>query len=227
MAGQVDKVRKRFGIGRVALVGDRGMLTTGRLRENLEPVRLDWISALRSRDIHKLLKTAGPAATPLDPEVLIPDAVAEITSLDLPGERLLVCLNPRLREECWRKRENLLKATEETLAVIAAAAAHRKPEPANRDQTMKTIGREANQRKMDKAEVSESATAKADTRQNPDGLPVYSMTTLLADLGTLTLNEVTLPDNPDHTFPLMTKPTELQQRAFELLDIDPAKNATM
>ena len=51
--------------------------------------------------------------------------------------------------------------------------------------------------------------------------------TLLADLATLTMNEVTLPGSPDHAFPLMAKPTELQSRAFELLDIDPAKDVAM
>ena len=80
---------------------------------------------------------------------------------------------------------------------------------------------------VEKAEVSESAKAKADTKRTPDGLPVHSMTTLLADLATLTLNEVTLPGSPDHAFPLMAKPTELQCRAFELLDIDPAKDGSI
>ncbi len=109
VAGQVDKVRKRFGIARVALVGDRGMLTTARIRRDLEPAGLDWISALRTADIRKLLKAAGPGVpAPLAPEALVPDAVAEITGPDFPGERLMVCLNPRLREERRRKREDLL-----------------------------------------------------------------------------------------------------------------------
>ena len=80
---------------------------------------------------------------------------------------------------------------------------------------------------VEKAEVAESAKAKADTKRTPDGLPVHSFTTLLSDLATLTLNEVTLPGSPDHAFPLMAKPTELQSRAFELLDIDPAKDVAM
>ena len=148
VARQVDKVRKRFGIDRVAMVGDRGMLTTARIREDLEPAGLDWISALRTADIRKLLKAADPA--PLEPEALVPDAVAEITGPDFPGERLMVCLNPRLRQERRRKREDLLKATEETLEAIAATAAHRKPGPANRDQAMKAVGRQANRRKVEK-----------------------------------------------------------------------------
>ncbi len=71
------------------------------------------------------------------------------------------------------------------------------------------------------------ARAKTDTKLTPDGLPIHSFMTLLADLATLTLNEVTLPGSLDHAFPLMAKPTELQNRAFELLDIDPAKDVAM
>ena len=120
VASQVDKVRKRFGIGRVALVGDRGMLTTARIREDLEPAGLDWISALKTGDIRKLLREgADGAPAPLVPEALVPDAVAEVTGPDFPGERLMVCLNPRLRQERARKREELLKATEEALEAIA------------------------------------------------------------------------------------------------------------
>ena len=73
------------------------------------------------------------------------------------------------------------------------------------------------------ARVSESAKAKADSKRTADGLPVHSFTTLLADLATLTLNEATVPASPDHGFPVFTQPTQLQARAFELLEIDPAK----
>ena len=61
----------------------------------------------------------------------------------------------------------------------------------------------------------------------PDGLPVHSLTTLLADLTTLTLNEMTLPGSPDHAFPLLTTPMELQHMAFELLEVDPARDVAM
>ena len=260
----------------------------------------------------------------------------------------MVCLNPRLREERARKREELLKATEETLEAIAAAAARRKPGPANRDRTIKAQGREANRRKVEKhfdiamhdagmdwarnrdrieaearldgvyvvrtsldsaaigpeaavedckslasverafltmkasrlrvrpvlvysedhvrahvflcmlacyvewhmrralapilfedddregararrsspvepARVSERAKAKAADKRTPDGIPVHSLTTLLADLATLSLNEATVPAGPGHGFPVFAQPTELQGRAFDLLEIDPAK----
>ena len=110
---QIDKIRRRFGLGRVALAGDRGMITSVRIREELRPAGLDWISALKSGDIRKLAKG------PLTPDVPVPDAVAEIASPDFPGERLMVCFNPRLRDERRRKRGELLRATEDRLEEIA------------------------------------------------------------------------------------------------------------
>ncbi len=76
---------------------------------------------------------------------------------------------------------------------------------------------------VEPARASEAAEAKADGRLTPDGLPVHGLTTLLADLGTLTLNEATVPGTPDHTFPVFPQPTRLQSRALGLLEIDPAK----
>ena len=129
---QVEWIRKRFGIARIALVGDRGMLTTARIREDLQPAGLDWISALKSRDLRKLVAAPGPARkgppgqAPVTADSLVPDAVAEITSPDFPGERLLLCLNPRLRAERRRKREELLQTTERSLAEIASSVRHKR-----------------------------------------------------------------------------------------------------
>ena len=278
--------------------------------------------------------------------------MAGITGPDFPGERLMVCLNPRLRDGRRRKREELLQETERTLAEIAAAAARGKPGQANRDRTLKALGREASRRKTDRrfdiavgdggmdwkrsperiaeearldgihlvgasldaasmgaeaavedcrslarverafrtlktsrleirpvracsenrvrahvfmcmlacyvewhmrrrlapmlsgdgdregaraqrsppvepAEVSDSAKAKAAARRAPDGLPANGMDTLPAGLATLTLNEVALPGNPDHAFTMPARPTPLQDRAFGLLEIDPASGVAM
>ncbi len=143
VAGRADRIRSRFGIDRVALAGDRGMTATARIREDLEPAGLDWISALKTSDIRRLPREgADGAPAPLEPEAPVPDAVAETAGPDFPGERLMVCLNPRLREERARKREELLQAAEETLSGIAAAAARGRPGPANRDRTMKALGAE-------------------------------------------------------------------------------------
>ena len=347
LAVQVDKLRSRFGISRVALVGDRGMVTTSRIREDLEPSGLDWISALRNVDIRRLLRSGGGDA-PLVPEALLADAVAEISSPDFPGERLMVCLNPRLRAERSRKREDLLQATQAELGRIAGLAVRSRPGPALRDRINRALGRTANRRKVarlfdietgndgmrwsrneeriaaearldgiyvirtsldadaigaaeaveaykslsqverafrlmktsrlevrpvhvysagrvrahvflcmlalyvewhlrrrlapllygeddpqgaralrnspvQKALVSESARKKAATKRTAEGFPVHGMTTLLADLATLTLNEVMLPKSPDHVFEMLAQPTPLQRRALELLEIDPAR----
>ena len=303
----------------MALVGDRGMVTTARIREDLQPASLDWISALTTKGIRKLLKAPKQAqAPPLRPGELLPDTVAEIQSPDFPGERLLVCLNPRLREERARKREDLLRTTEHLLENIAAAIRHSRLR--GRDNINRRVGRDANRKKVEKhfditatddelswtrrheriaaeaqldgiyvvrtslapeaigseaaveaykslsrveqsfrsikdllevrpvfvytpdhvrahvflcmlahyvqwhmrqrlapllfedddrpaaraarnspvepATVSPRAKAKADTRRTPDGYPVHSFRTLLDDLATLTLNEVTLPEVP-------------------------------
>ena len=150
VASQVEKVRRRFGIHRVALVGDRGMLTTARIREDLKTAGLDWISALKTGDLRKLLAPAAGAAPPLDPGALVPDAVAEITSPDFPKERLVVCLNPRLREERRRKREALLEATEETLSEIRAMVRRKGSRLRGAAAIGRRVGREANRRKVEK-----------------------------------------------------------------------------
>ena len=343
VASQVARIRKRFRIQQVALVGDRGMLTTARIRDDLQGAGLDWISALRSRDIRKLLDRAPDNARLEDMD---DDAVAEVASEDFPGERLMVCLNPRLRKERARKRNDLLEATENVLREIARTAARARPGPDNRDRINKALGARANRWKMrkhfrikvrddaliwerdraavadearldglyvirtsldpdsvspaqavdaykslarierafrnlkasrleirpvfvrtvdhvrahvflcmlalhlewhmrqvlapmlfedddreaarasraspvEKAQTSQSAKLKADTKTTADGMPVHSMTTLLADLATMTLNKVSLPGRPDSAFHTVAKPTPVQAKAFELLEVKP------
>ena len=118
VASQVTKVKDRFGITRVVLVGDRGMLTAARLREDVRPEGLDWITALRAPQVKKLVRDGDLQLTLFDVQDL-----AEITSPDFPGERLVACMNPFLEAERARKRESLLAATEADLAKIAAACA--------------------------------------------------------------------------------------------------------
>ena len=150
VASQVEKVRDRFGIQRVALVGDRGMLTAARIREDLKTAELDWISALRTGDLRKLLEPVAGAAPPLDPGALVPDAVAEITSPDFPEERLVVCLNPRLREERRRKREALLEATDKTLSEIRAMVRRKGSRLRGAAAIGRRVGRDANRSKVEK-----------------------------------------------------------------------------
>jgi hypothetical protein len=118
VASQVDKLKDRFGLGKVVLVGDRGMLTAARLREDVAPAHLDWITALRAPQVKALVRD-GDLQLTLSGQA----DLAEITSPDFPGERLIACMNPFLEAERARKREALLAATEADLGKIAAACA--------------------------------------------------------------------------------------------------------
>jgi hypothetical protein len=118
VASQVDKLKDRFGITKVVLVGDRGMLTAARLREDVRPAHLDWITALRAPQVKALVRDGDLQLTLFDTQDL-----AEIASPDFPGERLVACMNPFLEAERARKRESLLAATEAELEKIAAACA--------------------------------------------------------------------------------------------------------
>jgi len=113
LAVQITKIKERFGLTRVVLVGDRGMIAQSRIDEDLKPAGLDWITALRSSAIRQLLD-AGAFQLDLFDE----RDMAAITSPDYPGERLMVCRNPELAKRRAWKREQLLAATEEDLRAI-------------------------------------------------------------------------------------------------------------
>ena len=117
VAAQVTKLRERFGIERIAWVGDRGMLTSTRIEQVLKPQGMDWISSLRSPQIMLLASELGP----FQPSLFDERNLVEVTSEHFPGERLVVCRNPLLATERSRKREELLGATEADLGKIAAA----------------------------------------------------------------------------------------------------------
>ena len=337
---RIDKIRRRFGLGRVALVGDRGMITNARVREELEPAGLDWISTLKSADIRKLMK--GPPAA----DAPVPDAVAEIASPDFPGERLMVCFNPRLRDERRRKRGELLDAMEGRLEEIRRAAGSRGSRLRGREAIARRVGEGTGRLKVAKhfdikcedgglswsrrqdridreaaldgiwvvrtslgaasigaseavdacrslarveqafrqiktgrprtgpvfvrseahvrahvflcmlachvewhmrrrlapvlfdeddpeaararraspvepAKPSPSARDKAAHKRAPDGTAAHSLHTLLADLSTVALNDVSVGGSG--IFPVVTTPTPGQRKAFELLGVDPAK----
>jgi len=116
LAAQVAKLKKRFGLSRVVLVGDRGMITEARIEEDLIPAGLDWLTALRAPAIQALAADDGPLQLSFFDE----RDMAEITSPDYPRERLIVCRNKALAAERARKREELLAATEADLARIKA-----------------------------------------------------------------------------------------------------------
>jgi transposase len=122
VAPQVEKLQKRFNLKRIVLVGDRGMITDARIREDLSKVQgLDWITALRAPAIAALVEGGLLQLSLFDDKDL-----AEITAPEYPRERLVVCKNPLLAEERTRKRRELLEATERQLATIARAVARDK-----------------------------------------------------------------------------------------------------
>ena len=114
---QVAKLHQRFGLRQVVLVGDRGMITSARIREDFpDGSGISWITALRATSIQKLASDGALQVSLFDQTDL-----AEIAHPDYPQERLMACFNPLLAEERSRKREDLLQATEKQLENIAAA----------------------------------------------------------------------------------------------------------
>ena len=344
LAAQVDKLKRRFDLAHVVLVGDRGMITQARIDEDIKPAGLDWITALRAPQIRALLDAGAFQLSLFDER-----DIASITADDYPGERLIVCRNPDLAVARRRKREDLLAATERDLAVIQnavrrarqAAARQGRDRPRGRrrhrqvqdgqalrthhhrhrlllrPQARRQIAAEARldgiyvvrtslaakaldddasvraykslaqverafrsiktvdlqirpifhwlaprvrahvlpvharlSRRMAharnasprcsmtmttrrpprrsratvvaKAQRSPAALAKQTCGTTPDGLPVHSFQSLLADLATLAQNTVTTALNASHEFILHTRPTAIQQKAFDLLGINPA-----
>ena len=145
VAAQVDKLKRRFGIAKVVLVGDRGMLTAARLREDLGPAGLDWITALRAPQVKALVRDGALQLSLFDQTDL-----AEITHPDYPGERLVACMNPLLEAERARKRESLLVATEADLAKIAAATQRARRPLRGKDKIALRLGRVLDRRKVAK-----------------------------------------------------------------------------
>ena len=114
LAAQIRKVRRTFGLRSIALVGDRGLLTGARIRDEIEPAHMDWISALGTHGLRRLVREGDrfPAPGPAY-------AFAEVDSSAYPGERLVVCYNPALAARRRAKRHNLLAQVEERLAALA------------------------------------------------------------------------------------------------------------
>jgi hypothetical protein len=342
LATQIAKLKERFGLSRVVLVGDRGMITSARIRDELKPAGLDWITALRAPQIRTLLETGAFQLSLFDERDL-----AEITAPEFPGERLVVCKNPLLAEERARKREDLLQATEAALAKLADQIT-RGTGPKGQDKIARAVGRIENRYKLAKlfditvaedgftfgrnhariadearldgfyvirtsvednamvadnvvgaykglarverafrslktvdlhlrpihhwlaprmrahvflcmlachvewhmrerlkpmlfddedpaaaarqrasivapAQPSPAALRKRASKLAANGLPVHSFQSLLRDLATCTLNEMTTTLNPGYSFTLVATPTPTQAQAFSLLAVDPAK----
>ena len=146
VSDQVTKLRQRFGLQRVILVGDRGMITSARIRENLQPAPgIEWITALRAPAIKKLASDGVLQLSLFDNRDL-----AEITHPDFPGERLIACFNPLLAEERARKRPELLTATEKELEKIAVATRRKKRPLRGKQNIGLRVGKVLNRYKMGK-----------------------------------------------------------------------------
>lgn len=339
LAAQVDKLKQRFGLDHVVLVGDRGMITQARLTEDVKPAGLDWITALRAPAIKELVTGGALQLSLFDDRDM-----ASITSPDFPGERLIVCRNPDLAEDRTRKRQDLLAATERDLARIQTAVSRKRNPLRGAAQIALAVGAVIEKHKMRKhfdltiadasftfarktdaiiaeastdgiyivrtnlaaevlsdeatvrsykslsqverafrciktvdlhvrpvhhwladrvrahvflcmlayylewhmrrtlapllfddtdkeaaeaarksvvasAQRSPAAIRKQTTGVTPDGMPVHSFQTLLADLGTLARNTIVTAIAPDHELTVFTRPTPIQRKAFELTEI--------
>ncbi|MEE9601653.1 MAG: IS1634 family transposase [Thermoguttaceae bacterium] len=142
---QVTKLRERFALSRVILVGDRGMLTQTQIDTLKEHPELGWISALRSGSIRRLMASGDLQRSLFDETNL-----AEIRSPEFPGERLMACYNPLLADERGRKREELLAATEKELAKLARQVSRRTKRPMGQTEIALKAGRIVNRFKVAK-----------------------------------------------------------------------------
>ena len=121
LAPQIEKLKQRFRLDHVVLVGDRGMITEARISDDVRPAGLDWITALRAPAIKALCESGALQLSLFDERDM-----ARITTPEFPGERLIVCRNPDLAALRRGKREDLLAATERDLGRIKTAVARRR-----------------------------------------------------------------------------------------------------
>ncbi|HEX3403516.1 MAG TPA: IS1634 family transposase [Acetobacteraceae bacterium] len=339
LAPQIEKLKQRFHLDHVVLVGDRGMMTQARITDDVKAAGLDWITSLRAPAIKDLLNSGTLQLTLFDQRDM-----ASITSPDFPGERLVVCRNPELAAERSRKRDDMLTATEKDLARIQAAVARKRdplrgateialkvgevidtykmkkhfdleitdtafsfakktakiaaeaatdgiyvvrtslPEatladadtvrsykslalverafrclktvdlhvrpvyhwladrvrghvflcmlayylewhmrqrlaPMLFDDTDKEAAQAQRRSVVTQAQRSKAAITKHMTGRTEDGLPVHSFQSLLADLATLARNTITTAITPHYPLTMLTRPTPVQQKAFDLLGL--------
>jgi transposase len=177
VATQVNKLRQRFGLSDMVLIGDRGMITSARIREDLPASHgIQWISALRATQIQKLAAGGQLQMSLFDQTDLV-----EIAHPDFPGERLIACFNPLLAEERARKRPDLLTATEKQLEKIAAATQRPKRPLRGKQNIGLRAGKVLNRYKMGKhfqLRIEEDSfhyerkTANIEREQNLDGIYV-------------------------------------------------------
>jgi len=339
LATQIEKLKQRFRLDRVVMVGDRGMITQARITDEIKSAGLDWITALRAPAIKGLLQSGALQLSLFDQR-----DIASITTPAFPNERLVVCRNPDLAAERSRKREELLAATERDLARVQAAVVRKRAPLRGAAEIALAVGAVINRHKMAKhfeinisdaafsfarktaeiaaeaaidgiyvvrtnlpaetcddattvrsykslalverafrclktvdlqvrpvyhwladrvrahvllcmlayylewhmrqglapmlfedadkqaaetlrtsvvaqAQRSPAAVQKQTTKSTPDGLPVHSFQTLLADLATIAQNTIVTAITPKYPLTMVTRPTPTQHKAFQLLGL--------
>ena len=163
---QIETLRKRFGVGRFVLVGDRGMLTSAQIEKLRELGSCGWISCLRSTDIRKLLESRGQTDAPLFDQ----KNLAELSHPDFPGERLVACFNPLLAMDRARTRTELLEATEKLLAKVAGQVARRTDKPLSAAQIGQKVGRVIGRYKVAKHFAMEIADGRVRWSRKADSI---------------------------------------------------------
>ncbi len=235
---EVTRLREEFGIERMVMVGDRGMISSKAIEELREADGIGWITALGSVSIRALVEQGQLQLGLFDERNLI-----ELRSPDYPGERLVACRNPELAKLRAHKREALLAATERNLEKIKARVNAAKL--AGADEIGLRVGKVINQYvewhlreawralmfadpdqqakttrdPVAPATRSKAALAKVARRALDDGTPVHSFATLLGELATIVRNTCRTPNaGPDApTFEIVTTPNATQTRALELI----------
>jgi hypothetical protein len=186
LRSQIEKVRERFSLKRVIFVGDRGMLTSARLDEDLKVAGLDWISALRTTEIRKMVADPGFQFSLFDERDF-----GEVQSAEFSGERLIACRNPLLAEKRAKTREDLLAATEKKLTAIQQATQRTRNPLRGKDCIALRVGKVLNRHKVGKHFLLEITETSFSCQRNPksiedeaalDGLYVIRTNVPTADL---------------------------------------------
>ncbi len=221
----VKVVRDKFGLAKMVMVGDRGMITSARIGalNQLEdgtarPDPYSWITALRAPAIKKLMADDGPLQLSLSGQ----QDLAEITSPDFPGERLVACRNPHLAAGRARTRDELLAATEKLLAPVIGRVRAGKLQGAGAIGV--EVGKVITKYKTAKhftVTITDDSLAVTRKQAQIDeeaalGRPYRSFRGLLDHLATLTRNQVRFAGAPA-TIPMLTEPTSAQREAFDLI----------
>jgi transposase len=145
LADQISKLKQRFRLERVVLIGDRGLITEARIEETVKPAGLNFVTALRAPAIRSLAEVSSIQLSLFDQRDL-----AEIRSPDYPGERLIVCRNLLLADERARKRSELLAATEKDLLRIQTRVRRAKKPLRGKDKIALAVGAVINHYKVAK-----------------------------------------------------------------------------